>query len=255
MVCANEDEMIERIALITDFGAGGGYTGQIRLLLAEALPAMPVVDLISDLEPFRPELAAYFLPGLLRGMPQDTMYLCVVDPGVGSQREALALEADACWYVGPDNGLLALVGRRARHKTWWCLHGRTEQMSATFHGRDLFRALAEGIAKTGNVPGEACGEEHVEGYDWPEDLPKIVYRDGFGNLCSGLHRSVLGDNPRLRLGGCELKPVRTYSDAEPGEPIWYENSFGLVEVAISGGRADEQLGVGPGDELQVLTDE
>ncbi len=74
---------VERIALFTDFGAASPYLGQIRLLLAQALPDLPVIDLISDLTPFRPDLAAYLLPALVRDMPQRTIYLGIVDPGVG----------------------------------------------------------------------------------------------------------------------------------------------------------------------------
>ena len=105
--------MIDRIALVTDFGPGGPYVGQLKLRLSELVPGIPVIDLVSDLTPFRSDLAAYFLPALVRDIPNSTLYLCVVDPGVGGERAALAVLADGNWYVGPDNGLLAVVARRA----------------------------------------------------------------------------------------------------------------------------------------------
>jgi len=95
------------IALVTDFGGASPYLGQMQLRLSGLLPRLPVIDLVSDLAPSRSDLAAYFLPALVRNMPARTLYLCVVDPGVGGERSALAVEADEDWYVGPDNGLPA----------------------------------------------------------------------------------------------------------------------------------------------------
>lgn len=102
----------ERIALITDFGSGP-YIGQLELLAAALAPRLPVIQLLNDAPSFRPDLAAYLIPALVRGMPARTLYLCVVDPGVGGARAALALRRGEDWFVGPDNGLLAPLMRPA----------------------------------------------------------------------------------------------------------------------------------------------
>lgn len=104
--------MIRSIALVTDFGVGGPYVGQLLATLHRRVPGVPVYPLMSDLPPFRPDLAAYLLPALVRDLPKGALYLCVVDPGVGSDRNLLWLNADGNRYLGPDNGMLAIVAKQ-----------------------------------------------------------------------------------------------------------------------------------------------
>lgn len=147
----------------------------MKLRFSELLPWLPVIDLVSDLAPFRADLAAYFLPALVRDMSARTLYLCVVDPGVGGERSALAVEADGDWYVGPDNGLLALVARRASKVRVLRVDWRPEVLSPSFHGRDLFAPVAA-ILCDGRVP--RCTEidrDALIGNDWPHELAKVIF--------------------------------------------------------------------------------
>lgn len=239
--------MVERIALVTDFGPGGPYVGQVELCLSELAPRIPVVNLVSDLAPFRPDLAAYLLPALARDTPKRTLYICVVDPGVGGERAALAVLADGDWYVGPDNGLLALMARRAKDVQVLRVDWRPGRLSSSFHGRDLFAPVGAMLCN-GEVP--ACTEIDVGqmvGSDWPNELLRMIYTDPYGNLTTGVRGSSLVRNRILCAGGRELGFARTYGEVPPGEAFWYENSFGLVELAVNRGRADEILGLKTGD--------
>ncbi|MEA3275801.1 MAG: SAM-dependent chlorinase/fluorinase [Pseudomonadota bacterium] len=242
---------IERIALVTDFGGSGPYVGQMKLRLAELAPGTPVADLVSDLSPFRPELAAYLLPALTRDLPEGSLYVCVVDPGVGGERAALALEVDGDWYVGPDNGLLSVVARRAAAVRVFRVDWRPEELSDSFHGRDLFAPVAAMLSR-GDVPQSVpLAPDAMLGADWPDELAKVIYADRYGNLITGLLASSLDRGSRLRAGDWEAGYARTFCEAPPETPFWYENAFGLVELAVNQGRADLRLGLGPGDPVVV----
>ena len=101
------------IVLVTDFGLAGPYVGQMKAVLHRDAPGVPVVDLFHDVPAFDPIPAAYLLPAYAGDFPAGTAFLCVVDPGVGGDRDILLVQADGSWYLGPDNGLLALVAKQA----------------------------------------------------------------------------------------------------------------------------------------------
>jgi S-adenosyl-L-methionine hydrolase (adenosine-forming) len=107
---------VSMIALFTDFGLHGPYTGQMKAVLCEMAPGVPVIDLFADAPAGNPKASAYLLAAYAAWFPERTVFLCVVDPGVGGARPALALEADDRWYVGPGNGLFELVQRRVRQE-------------------------------------------------------------------------------------------------------------------------------------------
>ncbi len=142
------------IVLFTDFGLEGPYVGQIKAVLHREAPGVPVVDLFHDAPAHAPELAAYLLAAYVGEFPEDAVFLCVVDPGVGSGRRPVMVRADDRWYVGPDNGLLAIIARRARSPGWWDITIRPQRLSATFHGRDLFAPAAARLARGERPPGD-----------------------------------------------------------------------------------------------------
>lgn len=239
---------IRRIALVTDFGGAGPYVGQMKLRLSELAPDTPVVDLVSDLTPFRPDLAAYVLPALVRDMARGTLYVCVVDPGVGGDRQALTIEADdGNVFVGPDNGLFAILARRVADCRVRCVEWRPEELSASFHGRDLFAPVAAMLATGKPLDAREIDSAAMQGMDWPDELYRVTYTDPYGNLMSGIRASCLDRGRVLRVGGHRLAFARTFCEVPPGRPFWYENAFGLVELAVNQGRADRVLGLVPGD--------
>ena len=101
------------IVLFTDFGLDGPYTGQMKAVLAQMAPSIAVIDLFADAPVGNPKASAYLLAAYASWFPAGTVFLCVVDPGVGGPRPAIIIQADGSWYVGPGNGLFDLVERRA----------------------------------------------------------------------------------------------------------------------------------------------
>jgi len=240
------------IVLFTDFGLEGPYTGQVEAVLCRTAPGVPVVGLFADAPAGKPKPAAYLLAAYGGWFPAGTVFLAVIDPGVGSQRLPVIVEADGRWYVGPDNGLFELVMRRAKGARIWEILWRPETLSASFHGRDLFAPVAGWLAR-GERPAHQPRPPKIGRHaDWPDDLPEIVYVDRFGNAMTGLRGSLLPQGVRLVLSGRELKRGRTFSDVQPGEAFWYENSNGLAEIAVNSGRAADALRLEIGSPLAVL---
>lgn len=239
------------IVLFTDFGRDGPYIGQMHAVLARQAPGEPVIDLFHDVPRFDIRAAAYLLPAYVRDLPPGCVVVGVVDPGVGSTRRAVLLNADQRWYVGPDNGLFQILAQRAAQTEWYALRLPAERLSASFHGRDLFAPAAAQLAR-GQQPESSPIPPSRQPGDWPEDLAEVVYIDRFGNALSGLRASMLARDRRLRVQGIELGFARTFSDAAVGSPFWYENANGLVELAVNQGRADAVLGIAVGSRIDLL---
>ena len=235
------------IALFTDFGLEGPYIGQVKAVLAREAPGVTVIDLFADAPAHRPDLAAYLLAAYAAWFPAGTVFLAVVDPGVGGARDAVALEADGRWFVGPEKGLLALLARRARTASAFAIAPDGRDLSASFHGRDVFAPAAARLARSEETPGPERPPRELDRPDWPDDLAAIVYIDRFGNAMTGLRKTCLDTNAHLALGGRILKRAWTFCDVAPGEAFWYANANGLIEIAVNRGRADAELGLCLGD--------
>jgi S-adenosyl-L-methionine hydrolase (adenosine-forming) len=238
------------IAIFTDFGHRGPYMGQMEAVLAHMAPEVRVVHLLSDAPRFIARASAYLLAALTAPFPDGTVFLCVVDPGVGSARRPLMLKADGQWFVGPDNGLLAIVARHASEVEWREILWRPESLSASFHGRDLFAPVAAMLAR-GEMP-EAAPCMPVTVNDWPDDLAEVIYVDSYGNLFSGMRAAKLPADAGIEIAGRRPVQARTFSDAAAGSLLWYANAHGLVEVAANQGSAADLLGAGVGTKLAVI---
>jgi S-adenosylmethionine hydrolase len=239
------------IVLFTDFGLAGPYTGQMKAVLVERAPAVPVIDLFADAPACNPKASAYLLAAHAAWFSAGTVFLAVIDPGVGGPRAPIVVEADGRWFVGPDNGLFELVIRRAavarsREITW-----RPASLSTSFHGRDLFAPVAARLALGEPPPGTVRPIDAGRRRDWPDDLSEIVYIDHYGNAMTGLRAATLPTNARLGVAGSILARATTFSDVPPGAPCWYENSSGLAELAVNQGRTDHVLGLMIGMHISI----
>lgn len=239
------------ILTVTDFGVGPPYLAQMKAAILAHAPNVPVLDLFADLPAFRPHAAAYLLAAYAGDFPPASVFLCVVDPGVGSAREARVVEAAGRWFVGPDNGLMAIAARRTAARAW-TIDWRPEHLSASFHGRDLFAPVAAGLARGADVPGTPVDPMGLVGADWNDDLAEVVYCDGYGNAMTGLRADRLAPEARLRVGTRVLERARTFADVPSGSAFWYANANGLAEIAVNQGRAEVVLGIEPGSPVEVL---
>jgi len=244
------------LALFTDFGLDGPYTGQVKAVLHTRAPEVPVIDLCADAPMFDPMLSAYLLAAYGPALPVGTVIVAVVDPGVGSERGTLMLEADGRWYVGPDNGLMAMVARRAETARAFPLFGPDGGdgafVSASFHGRDLFAPAAARLAR-GERPDPASARPGgcADRAGWPDDLDRVIYVDRYGNVMTGWRADRLAPETTLIANGRTARPARTFSDVPHGALLWYGNANGLAELAVNGGRACDGLSVKPGDVISL----
>jgi S-adenosylmethionine hydrolase len=239
------------IVLFTDYGLEGPYIGQLEAVLHQQVPGTPVIKLFSDLAPFDIESAACLLPAYTTGFPAGTVFLCVVDPGVGTARAGVVVNADGRWFVGPNEGLFALLARRADSVECRELPDPEPGLvSSSFHGRDVFAPVAAQLVR-GDVSGEPVAASCLDRPDWPDDSFRIVYIDRFGNAMTGVRAAALDNTVTLTVNGCALQSARTFADVPTGEAFWYENANGLVEIAVNQGRADEVLGLQVGTSFKV----
>jgi len=241
------------IALFTDFGLEGPYTGQMKAVLHRTAPGIAIIDLFADAPAGNPKASAYLLAAYAAWFPAGTVFLCVIDPGVGSERPAVMVEADGRWYVGPGNGLFEILQRRAERTRCWEIDWKPESISASFHGRDLFAPVAAMLARGDSPPGRLREDRSDRRPDWPDDFSEIVYIDHYGNAMTGMRAAMLPGDARLAVAGRVLERATTFSDRPRGAAFWYENSNGLAEIAVDQGRADRELDLTIGIRLEVVS--
>lgn len=241
------------IALFTDFGADDIYVAQLKAALLQHAPAgTPIIDLLHSVPNFDARAGAHLLAALQAWLPRGTVFLAVVDPGVGSARDAVVLEADGKWYVGPDNGLLSVIGARASRARTWRIIWRPQRLSASFHGRDLFAPMAGRIAG-GTLPaGELEETTQLNVRLGPDGLAEVIYIDHYGNGLTGLTASNVSPSAALQVGAHRLSYGRVFAEVSTGSAFWYEDSVGLVEIAVSHGSARDELGLQIGDPVKVI---
>ena len=238
------------IVLFTDFGAADPYVGQVKAQLAVHAPGVTVIDLLHEVPAYNPHAGAHLLAALAAAFPSGTVFLAVVDPGVGTSRGAVVVEAEGRWYAGPDNGLLSVVAARAESFRVWRIDWRAERLSATFHGRDLFAPIAAAIA-VGAAPIDKLVEVAALDVVFDAgDLARVIYIDHYGNAWTGLRG--IDAAARLVAKGVELARADTYGSVERDQPFWYVNSVGLVEMAVNRGSAAAALGLAVGERVGVL---
>ncbi|MFN3919473.1 MAG: S-adenosyl-l-methionine hydroxide adenosyltransferase family protein [Methylohalobius sp.] len=232
------------LVTFTDFGPTGPYLGQMIAVLKQRAPGVEVVDLINNAPAADPKHSAYLLAALARWWPQGTVFLCVVDPGVGTSRLPVALNADGKWFVGPDNGLLNTVAVQGSLCAWYRIVWQPKELSSSFHGRDLFAPVAAWLA-TGRCFGILEPWSGPELASWPSELSEVIYLDAYGNAITGLKFHPGLSSRKIRCGDLRLSYARTFGEVAQGTAFWYGNSMGLVEIAVNlGSAADLGLKIG-----------
>lgn len=257
------------IAILTDFGTRDGYAGIMRGVILGIAPASSVVDLTHNIPPQDIAAGAWVLSTAWRYFPAGSIFLAVVDPGVGSARRAVALRAGDRYFVGPDNGLFSLVIARAPIEAAVALDNPRYQLpqpSATFHGRDIFAPAAAHLAA--GVPLAALGSPldpaslvsiALPGPRWEGDtlVGHVVHVDIFGNLITnfaGPLADVLLSAPNVSftVGGRAISDRAPNFAAGPeSTPFALRDSSGHLALAVRNGSAAARLGVSRGDEVHA----
>lgn len=237
------------IVLFTDFGLADPYVGQVKARLAVLAPGQPVIDLLHAVPDFNPHAGAHLLAALAAGFPAGSVFLTVVDPGVGTPRGTVVMQADDRWYVGPDNGLLSVIAARAADTRLWRIVWKPERLSATFHGRDLFAPIAAAIAR-GDFPEDTLEAVDALGVEFDAgDLARVVYIDHYGNAWTGIRGTP--DVAQVRAAGAAFGRADCFGAVEKGAGFWFVNSVGLVEIAVNRGSAAAAYGLKVGDRVDI----
>jgi S-adenosyl-L-methionine hydrolase (adenosine-forming) len=247
------------ITLLSDFGTCDGYVAAMKGVLSTLAPAATVVDASHDIASHNVMSGAWVLGQYWSRFPPGTIHVAVVDPGVGSSRLALAVEADGRYLLAPDNGLLAWVVESARVFRAGAIVDALlppHPVSATFHGRDVFcRAAALLAAGSLSFSQLSKPSTQIVRPDWtraaeePDRIVgQIVHIDAFGNAITNIERAqIAGRSWKKTLvtaGRCSLGPLRrTYSDVLPGDALALIGSSDTLEIAVHLGRADDQFGL------------
>jgi S-adenosylmethionine hydrolase len=240
------------IILFTDFGHDGLYVGQVKSVLHQHAPHVPQIDLLHEAPAYNVKASAHLLAASASQFPSDSVFLAVVDPGVGSARDAVMIAADDKWFVGPDNGLLSVIAARADKPQFWRIHWRPRKLSHTFHGRDLFAPVAALTAK-GKFPRDKVEEiTSLRVRFGAQDLTEVIYIDRYGNAMTGMRAKSLTFDNQLLVHGGRLRRATIFADVPGGTPFWYENCVGLAEIAISSGNAARELDLKIGDAIEVV---
>lgn len=255
------------ITLLTDFGLSDVYVGVMKGVIAQINPTLTIVDLTHQIPPQNIAAARFNLMNAYPYFPDGTVHIAVVDPGVGSQRRAVALQLDRGYLVGPDNGIFSgvlsqtkvVVAVELTNAQYW----RSLTPSTTFHGRDIFAPVGAHLAS--GVPLEQLGEvidaSTLVQLAIPERTPTasgvmgcIQYSDRFGNLVTNIPATdVRGKTWSVAVDDRIIPGCQTYSDRPLGEAVALIGSHGWVEIAVNGGNAQSRLQLEWGATVQVLS--
>ena len=160
------------------------------------------------------------------------------------------IEADKRWFVGPDNGLFFHIIRNAASVKCYEIIA-DDNISASFHGRDVFAPAAGKLANNILPPAKFIEEKLLLKPDWPNDLSEVIYIDHYGNMMTGLRAKNLKNNNLLKIAGVEVPHAVVFSRVTKDSLFWYENSIGLVEISINCGNAARLLGLSVGAGFSV----
>lgn len=248
------------VALYTDFGLRDVYAGVLRGVVTAVSPEASVLDVTHGIPPGDLYAGAFALLSAVPHLPRGTIHVTVVDPGVGGERDVVAVRAGGHTFVAPDNGVVAPVvealGGATDLRTVRNERLQRAQVSRTFHGRDIMGPVAAHLVR--GIDFALVGPLREELAELPDFSPtvgadrvdgRVLHVDHFGNIVTNLlPRELGGGEWTLSLGGGSVSRWgETFSDVESGELVVYTGSVGFVEVAVRDGSAAERLSVGNGD--------
>jgi S-adenosyl-L-methionine hydrolase (adenosine-forming) len=234
------------VTLLTDFGTADGYVAEMKGVLLTSNPEMTLVDIAHDVAPHDTEGARLAVARYWRRYPPSCVHLVVVDPGVGTDRAAIAVESDGRFLVGPDNGVLspALLARDARAVALEI----PKTASPTFHGRDVFAPAAAKLSSGVGIAalGHSMTDPVVRRTPEPRRMAdgsvagEVIHVDRFGNAITNLLAPHGGE---VDVVGRTLRILRAYGDVPPGAYLALIGSSGLIEIARRDGDAAAGLGL------------
>lgn len=259
------------IAMLTDFGYRDHYVGTMKGVIASIAPEARVIDITHGIAPQSVLAGAIALRECWRHFPRRTIFLAVVDPGVGTARLPIAVETRAgARFVAPDNGLVWPAVEQAGLKRAVELRSprfRLPHVSSTFHGRDIFAPAAAHLWRGASLGAMGPALDAIERIALPEPassgrrlVGSVIYVDAFGNLVTNIDRDALtrlessfpGATLSVRIGrAVPVEIVNSYGDVAKGAPLAAFGSFELLEIAMREGSAREFFSAAEGAPVTV----
>ena len=266
------------IVLLSDFGESDIYSGVVKGVISSICSNAHIVDLTHNILPQNIKQAAFLLKNTLQYFAPETIFVCIVDPGVGSERKSIILKTSDKYFVGPDNGLLSYIISDKGCEIYELSNSDyfLNDVSYTFHGRDVFSPAAAHLAngtdiqKLGKqiklkdivtIPPPLFQKEAL--HTW---LGEVIYYDSFGNIITSLDAKEIGasfeniqddkiitEGWRFEIAEHIIKGLKkTYSCAKAGELLAYIGSFGYIEIALRNGNAAQTLNIKSGDKIRAI---
>ena len=251
--------------MLTDFGTKDYFVAAMKGVILSINPKAAIVDITHEIPPQDVWTGAFVLKSAYKWFPRGTIFLAVVDPGVGTERAPLIIKTRRYFFVGPDNGLLSLAAEEDGVEELYVITMSLPHASSTFHGRDVFAPAAAYLSL--GVEPSMLGTPTIR---WKKlTMPKprlengvlhvnVIYIDRFGNAYTSAGDEIyqiasVGDKLCVETPAGEALAtfVKSYGYAQPGEAVMLVNSEGYLELAISMGNAAAKYGLRPGQELKI----
>jgi hypothetical protein len=257
------------VTLTTDFGWREPFVGIMKGVMLARAPDLTFVDMAHEVSAFQPIEAGFWMSRAVRYFSPGTLHVAVVDPGVGTPRDIVIALTSGQAILAPDNGLLAPLAARGHVEKLYrvnitrLVQYGVSDISATFHGRDVFAPLAAELA-AGRCDPADLGDEitALNMAGWPTTQPRadggiqgvVVAVDRFGNLISNIEAGAVMalDHPTVYISGLSLPLMRTYGEAAAGEYLGLINSFEVLEVARARASAAQGLSLGVGTPMSAV---
>jgi S-adenosylmethionine hydrolase len=250
------------IALLTDFGTRDYFVASMKGVILSIDPAAVIVDIAHDIPPQDISEAAFTLRACYRDFPAGTIFVAVVDPGVGSARRAILAEAGGYYFIAPDNGLLGFVlDNEADARVFEISNPEffAANISSTFHGRDIFAPAAAHLSRGADpaqfgprISDYVCVSETKPNFSEQGIEAEVIHIDRFGNLVINLSQNDLPGKFIIEIGDRVIETQRKfYAEAPEGEIFSIMGSAGFLEISVRNGSAKDLLGAGKGDRLLV----
>ncbi|MEQ1884340.1 MAG: SAM-dependent chlorinase/fluorinase [Bryobacteraceae bacterium] len=257
------------ITFTTDFGTTDYFAGAMKGVIAGIAPKARVIDITHEILPYDINQAGFVISQAWTCFPKGTIHVVIVDPGVGSARRPILVEAGGHFFIGPDNGVFSMIYDAVPHKVRVITNTKVfrKNVSRTFHGRDVFAPAAAHLAK-GMPPMQIGKIIHDEVRSWNAQPTKIgsaktsnwrgaiLKVDRFGNLITNFHIDRFDDVKthaiELRAGKEKIRRLAlTYSETEIGELFAIVGSSGYLEIAANQANAAARIGCSAGAPVEL----
>lgn len=264
------------ITLTTDFGLRDSYVAIMKGVILSICPSVRIIDISHEVRKFDVLSGAFILASAFSYFPKGTIHVGVVDPGVGTERKAIAIKTKNYFFIGPDNGLLTLASKIDGIVEIRLIENEElflQNVSSTFHGRDIFAPVAAHLARTGNFSsiGRSLSIDEIVIPPFSEPivekeglLGRVIHIDDFGNIITNIHVSHLKNIDKLygRQISIEIKDkklnipfVKSFGRVPIGHLLCFIDSFNFLEISINQGNASKFLNVKVGDTVKVFLGE